>query len=54
VPANLSIDFLLALEIVGALFAGQHPIGLTRPIAATEQNLPNDWKEQRRFLGFDA
>jgi len=45
----------LAPEIVGALLAGRHPIELT-PIRLLRlsKNLPHDWKEQRRFLGFAA
>jgi len=45
----------LAPEIVGALLAGRHPIELT-PIRLLQlsKNLPHDWKEQRRFLGFAA
>ena len=43
----------LAPEILGALLAGRHPIELT-PIRLLRlsKNLPHDWKEQRRFLGF--
>src|ERR1700720_1249419 len=43
----------LAPEIVGALLAGRNPIELT-PIRLLRlsKNLPHDWKEQRRFLGF--
>ena len=45
----------LAPEIVGALLAGQQPIELT-PIRLLRmsKNLPQDWTEQRRFLGFAA
>jgi site-specific DNA recombinase len=45
----------LAPEIVGALLAGRHPIELT-PIRLLRmsKNLPQDWTEQRRFLGFAA
>jgi site-specific DNA recombinase len=43
----------LAPEIVGALLAGQHPIELTPArLLRLSKNLPHDWKEQRRFLGF--
>ena len=45
----------LAPEIVGALLAGRHSIELT-PIRLlrVSKNLPHDWKEQRRLLGFAA
>ena len=45
----------LAPESVGALLAGRHPIELT-PIRLLRmsKNLPQDWTEQRRFLGFAA
>ena len=45
----------LAPEIVGALLAGRHPIELT-PIRLLRlsKNLPHDWREQRRVLGFAA
>ena len=45
----------LAPEIVGALLAGRHPIELA-PIRLLRmsKNLPRDWTEQRRFLGFAA
>jgi site-specific DNA recombinase len=43
----------LAPEIVGALLAGRHPIELTPTrLLRRSKNLPHDWKEQRRFLGF--
>jgi site-specific DNA recombinase len=45
----------LAPEIVGALLAGRHPIELTPTrLLRLSRNLPHDWKEQRRFLGFAA
>jgi site-specific DNA recombinase len=45
----------LAPEILGALLAGRHPIGLTPTrLLRLSKNLPHDWKEQRRFLGFAA
>ncbi len=45
----------LAPEIVGALLAGRHPIELTPTrLLRLSKNLPHDWKEQRRFLGFAA
>jgi hypothetical protein len=45
----------LALEILGALLAGRHPIELTPTrLLRLSKNLPHDWNEQRRFLGFAA
>jgi site-specific DNA recombinase len=45
----------LAPEILGALLAGRHPIELTPTrLLRLSKNLPHDWKEQRRFLGFAA
>jgi site-specific DNA recombinase len=45
----------LAPEIVGALLAGRHPIELTPTrLLRLSKNLPYDWNEQRRFLGFAA
>ena len=45
----------LAPEIVGALLAGRHPIELTpTQLLRLSKDLPHDWKEQRRFLGFAA
>ena len=45
----------LAPEIVGALLAGRHPIELTpAQLLRLSKNLPHDWKEQRRSLGFAA
>lgn len=45
----------LAPEIVGALLAGRHPIELTpTQLLRRSKNLPQDWKDQRRFLGFAA
>ncbi len=45
----------LAPEIVGALLGGRHPIELTLTrLLQLSKNLPHDWKEQRRFLGFAA
>jgi site-specific DNA recombinase len=44
-----------APEIVGALLAGRHPIELTPTrLSRLSKNLPHDWSEQRRFLGFAA
>ena len=45
----------LAPEIVGALLAGRRPIELTPlRLLRLSKNLPHDWKEQGRFLGFAA
>jgi site-specific DNA recombinase len=45
----------LAPEIVGALLADRHPIELTPTrLLRLSKNLPHDWKEHRRFLGFPA
>jgi site-specific DNA recombinase len=45
----------LAPEIVGALLAGRHPIELTPTrLLRLSKNLPHDWSEQRRLLGFAA
>jgi site-specific DNA recombinase len=45
----------LAPEIVGALLAGRHPIELTPTrLLRLSRNLPQDWMEQRRFLGLAA
>ena len=38
-----------------ALLAGRHPIELTPSrLLRLSKDLPHDWKEQRRFLGFAA
>jgi site-specific DNA recombinase len=45
----------LAPEILGALLTGRHPIELTPTrLLRLSKNLPHDWSEQRRFLGFAA
>jgi hypothetical protein len=45
----------LAPEIVSALVAGPHPIELTPTrLLRLSRDLPHDWAEQRRFLGFAA
>jgi hypothetical protein len=45
----------LAPEIVGGLLASRHPIELTPArLLRLSKNLPHDWKEQRRSLGFAA
>jgi site-specific DNA recombinase len=43
----------LSPEIVRAILAGRHPVELTPTrLVALSRNLPHDWREQRRFLGF--
>jgi DNA invertase Pin-like site-specific DNA recombinase len=43
----------LSPQIVGAILSGQHPVGLTPTrLAELSKNLPYDWREQRRLLGF--
>jgi hypothetical protein len=45
----------LGPEIVRALFAGSQSNALTPSrVLRLSKNLPHDWKEQRRFLGFAA
>jgi site-specific DNA recombinase len=45
----------LAPDIVRALLEGRQPIALTPTrLLRLSKNLPHDWKEQRRFLGFAA
>ncbi|MBC7521536.1 MAG: hypothetical protein H7268_10665 [Sandarakinorhabdus sp.] len=44
----------LAPSIVHAIVEGRQPIGLTRQRLAKIANLPIDWTEQRRMLGFQA
>jgi site-specific DNA recombinase len=45
----------LSPEIVRALLAGRHPIALTPTrLLWLSKDLPHDWLEQRRFLGFAA
>jgi site-specific DNA recombinase len=40
-------------EIVRAILVGQQPIELTPTrLVALSRNLPHDWQEQRRLLGF--
>jgi site-specific DNA recombinase len=42
-------------EIVRALLAGSQSNALTpRRLLRLSKDLPHDWKEQRRFLGFAA
>jgi site-specific DNA recombinase len=43
----------LSPEIVRAIVAGEQPIELTPTrLVALSRNLPHDWQEQRRLLGF--
>ena len=43
----------LSPEIVGAILAGQQPVELTPTrLVMLSRNLPHDWREQRRLLGF--
>jgi site-specific DNA recombinase len=45
----------LAPQIVTALVAGRQPIELTPTLLLRlSKDLPHDWQEQRRFLGFAA
>jgi site-specific DNA recombinase len=45
----------LSPGIIRALLAGQHPIALTPTrLLRLSKDLPHDWLEQRRFLGFAA
>jgi site-specific DNA recombinase len=47
--------FYLAPGIIRALLAGRHPIALTPTrLLRLSKDLPHDWQEQRRFLGFAA
>ena len=43
----------LSPEIVRAILAGQQPVELTPTrLVMLSRNLPHDWQEQRRLLGF--
>ena len=43
----------LSPEIIGAILAGQQPVELTPTrLVMLSRNLPHDWQEQRRLLGF--
>jgi site-specific DNA recombinase len=43
----------LSPEIVRAILAGQRPVALTAArLIKLSRNLPHDWQEQRRLLGF--
>jgi hypothetical protein len=44
---------LISPEIVRAILAGQQPVELTPTrLVMLSRNLPHDWQEQRRLLGF--
>ncbi len=43
----------LAPDIVEAILDGRHPVGLTAERLLVHEDLPCDWREQRRQLGFD-
>jgi hypothetical protein len=43
----------LSPEIARAILAGQQPVELTPTrLVMLSRNLPHDWQEQRRLLGF--
>ena len=43
----------LAPEIVGAILAGRQPVELSaKRLMALAKDLPNDWRQQRPYLGF--
>jgi DNA invertase Pin-like site-specific DNA recombinase len=45
----------IAPDIISAIFVGRQPIGLsTSRLLASARDLPNDWAEQRKHLGFTA
>jgi hypothetical protein len=45
----------LAPGVIRAFLAGRHPIALTPTrLLRLSKDLPHDWREQRRFLGFAA
>jgi site-specific DNA recombinase len=45
----------LSPDIIRALLAGQHPIAPTPTrLLRLSKDLPHDWQEQHRFLGFAA
>ena len=45
----------LGPDIIRALLAGRHPTELTPTgLLRLSKDLPHDWQEQRRFLGFAA
>ena len=55
-PEVVSFHFRLPdPEVIRALLAGRHPIALTPTrLLRLSKDLPHDWLEQRRFLGFAA
>ena len=44
----------LAPDIIAAIAEGRQPASLTRRVLSQASNIPLDWSEQRRMLGFDA
>ena len=43
----------LAPEIAGAILAGRQPVELSaKRLMALAKDLPNDWRQQRKYLGF--
>ena len=45
----------LAPSVIRAFLTGRHPIALTPTrLLRLSKDLPHDWQEQRRFLGFAA
>ena len=44
----------LAPEIVTAITAGTQPAHLTTQMLIREIDIPLDWQEQKRILGFNA
>ena len=45
----------LAPSVIRAFLTGRHPIVLTPTrLLRLSKDLPHDWQEQRRFLGFAA
>jgi site-specific DNA recombinase len=45
----------LSPEIIRTIVAGEQPIELTPTrLVALSRNLPHEWQEQRRLLGFPA
>ena len=43
----------LAPDIIDAILDGRHPVDLTAERLLVHEDLPIDWQEQRRQLGFD-
>ena len=47
------VSLNLSPEIVRAILVGQQPVELTPSrLVMLSRNLPHDWQEQRRLLGF--